>query len=141
MSEPVTRPAAEIIDHDRRGRRVGDGRPFTTFTPYAARTHARIRTGLERFWWGHGATERHDDEFALVVPVGRNAVVRTSQGPITTIATRAHHGIVWPGDTVDDCHYRLITPREQMLAQRFPADYALCGTVEQQHAQVCRFRE
>jgi hypothetical protein len=36
--------------------------------------------------------------------------VCTTRGPITTIATKPHHGLAWPADTVDDCRYRMISP-------------------------------
>lgn len=153
--DPTVRPVSEIIDWDLPGTRVGDGRPDRkAFTPYAATTRARIAVGLERF--GHephvavlrrngtavsavgtipalSAQGRHH---ALVVPNGRKGMPRTTNEPMTTIATKPHHSLVRTAPTVDDCTLRMFTTRELMQAQRFPKDYIVHGNQAEQILQA-----
>ncbi|MEU4359131.1 DNA cytosine methyltransferase [Streptomyces virginiae] len=50
------------------------------------------------------------------------------------LATRDSTGVLTPADTapeqalsVEDCHFRMLQPREQLAAQRFPGDYIMRG--------------
>lgn len=79
--EPTFRPAAEIIDWELLGQRIGD-----RAKPLAEKTLARIRAGIERYWgpvisgsgggWGSDATPISD--------------------PTRTITTREHYGLAIP---------------------------------------------
>jgi len=37
---------------------------------------------------------------------------------------------------VEECHYRMLQPREQLLAQRFPRDYIVHGNRGEQTMQA-----
>ncbi|MFF8177848.1 DNA cytosine methyltransferase [Streptomyces chartreusis] len=152
---PLTRPVGDIIDWSLPSTRVGDGRPnFKKFTPYAAATRARIAVGLERFGTDphivmlrkHGtavpitgpvptlnAQGRHH---ALIVPIGRKGAPRTTDEPLTTVATKPHHSLVIPAPTVDDCTLRMLAVQELKLIQRFPADYVILGNQTEAILQI-----
>ncbi|MFE9468267.1 DNA cytosine methyltransferase [Streptomyces virginiae] len=58
-----------------------------------------------------------------------------------TLATRDSAGVLTPADTtpeqalsVEDCHFRMLQPREQLAAQRFPGDYIMRGN-KTEHTQ------
>ncbi|MGW6531409.1 DNA cytosine methyltransferase [Streptomyces venezuelae] len=78
---------------------------------------------------------------AFVVEYRRNGGAEPAHtAPLATVTAKGnHHGLVIPyrdaGDlttvlpapAIDDCHYRMIQPREQLYAQRFPTDYIVTG--------------
>ncbi|MFE6745836.1 DNA cytosine methyltransferase [Kitasatospora purpeofusca] len=84
--EPPVVPAASIIDWSLTGRRIGDGKLTKTFTPYAAATVERIRTGIRKY----GAP--------LLAPAG--GTWRTEATPVTvpapTRTTRENDGLAVP---------------------------------------------
>ncbi|KJY32137.1 DNA cytosine methyltransferase [Streptomyces sp. NRRL S-495] len=84
--EPPVVPAASIIDWSLTGRRIGDGKPTKTFTPYAAATRERIRAGIRKY----GAP--------LLAPAG--GTWRTEATPVTvpapTRTTRENDGLAVP---------------------------------------------
>lgn len=41
-----------------------------------------------------------------------------------------------PGVEVEDCYFRMLAPREQLGAQRFPSDYRVHGNKGEQTAQA-----
>lgn len=144
--DPVMRPVEQIIDWDLPGTRVGDGRPDRRkFTPYAASTRARIAHGLKLFGTDpHIAVLRRNGtavsiqgavpalsaqgrHHALIIPNGRKGSPRTTDEPLSTIATKQHHSLVRPAATVDDCTLRMLSTRELMSAQRFPDHYTVHG--------------
>lgn len=108
--EPVFRPAAEIIDWELLGQRIGD-RP----RPLAAKTLARIQAGIERYWaplisgsgggWGAAATPVADpmrtvltrEHYGLAVPVeGRDGKAAQSvTEPLRTQTTRNETGLAF----------------------------------------------
>lgn len=75
---------------------------------------------------------------ALVVPYRRGAQPHRPDRPLSTVATRDAHGLLHGrGDlTVEDCRFRMLQPREQLAAQRFPYDYVMTGTRTEQTAQA-----
>jgi DNA (cytosine-5)-methyltransferase 1 len=79
--EPSFRPAAEIIDWDLLGQRIGD-----RDKPLADKTLARIRAGIERYW------------APLLVPVeGRVGKQAAPVGqPARTMTTRSETGLLVP---------------------------------------------
>jgi DNA (cytosine-5)-methyltransferase 1 len=99
----------------------------------------------------------------LTPPAARNAFVveyRRNGGsdpaastPLATVTAKGnHHGLVIPfrdgrdpestasAPEIEDCHYRMIQPREQLYAQlyaqRFPTDYVVVGTRPEQTMQA-----
>ncbi|MER6361346.1 DNA cytosine methyltransferase [Kitasatospora sp. NPDC001527] len=84
--EPPVVPAASIIDWSLTGRRIGDGKPGKTYTPYAAATRERIRAGIRKY----GAP--------LLAPAG--GTWRTGATPVTvpapTRTTRENDGLAVP---------------------------------------------
>jgi DNA (cytosine-5)-methyltransferase 1 len=78
---------------------------------------------------------------ALVVPYRRNNKTTTTAEPLLTMATKDPAALATPArDDVDirieDCHFRMLTPREQLRAQRFPDSYQVFGTVHEQTMQA-----
>jgi DNA (cytosine-5)-methyltransferase 1 len=74
--EPAVLPASVAIDFALPTRRIGDGKPGKKFTPYAEATVARIKVGMERYWWA-----------PLLVPTG--GTWRTDAAPLSSpMATR-----------------------------------------------------
>lgn len=71
----------------------------------------------------------------LVVPY-RNAATKTTGEPLHTLSTIDSAGIASPAPELEDCHYRMIQPREQLLAQRFPEDYIVRGNKGEQTMQA-----
>ncbi|WP_331764340.1 DNA cytosine methyltransferase [Streptomyces sp. NBC_01506] len=153
--DPTVRPVSEIIDWDRPGTRIGDGRPDRKkFTPYAAATRARVAHGLATYGSApHVAMLRRNGtavpvtapvpalsaqgrHHALVIPIGRKGAPRTTGEPLTTLATKPHHSLVRPAPTVDDCTLRMFTTAELMQVQRFGADYVLHGNQEERILQA-----
>lgn len=79
------------------------------------------------------------DHHALVVPY-RKGSAKTTGEPLLTLATRDSAALAVPAGPapvdVDDCTFRMLGPREQLGAQRFPADYRVHGNLGQQTAQA-----
>ncbi|MFF4549239.1 DNA cytosine methyltransferase [Streptomyces sp. NPDC001406] len=71
----------------------------------------------------------------LVIPY-RNAATKTTAEPLHTLGTVDSAAIASPAAVLEECHYRMIQPREQLLAQRFPADYIVHGTKGEQTMQA-----
>ncbi|MGH8877197.1 MAG: DNA cytosine methyltransferase [Stackebrandtia sp.] len=73
----------------------------------------------------------------LVIPY-RRASARPTTHPMHTLGTVDSAGLLTDIGQVDvaDCHFRMIQPREQLLAQRFPHDYVVTGTRGEQTAQA-----
>lgn len=78
----------------------------------------------------------------MVIPYRKNCIPRDAHGhPLPTVSTRDSAGLLTGyevlGDiAVEDCTYRMITPREQMLAQRFPGTYVMTGNGGEQTLQA-----
>lgn len=71
----------------------------------------------------------------LVIPY-RNAATKTTDEPLHTLSTVDSAAIASPAPALEDCHYRMIQPREQLLAQRFPDDYIVLGNKGEQTMQA-----
>ncbi|MCX5324308.1 DNA cytosine methyltransferase [Streptomyces sp. NBC_00120] len=71
----------------------------------------------------------------LVIPY-RNAATKSTGEPLHTVSTVDSAAIASPAPELEDCHYRMIQPREQLLAQRFPADYTVHGNKGEQTMQA-----
>ncbi|WP_285510124.1 hypothetical protein [Streptomyces sp. NBRC 14336] len=62
----------------------------------------------------------------LVIPY------RNAGQPLHTLGTRYSAGLLGPAPELEDCHYRMIQPREQLLSERFPDDYIVHGNKGEQ---------
>ncbi|MFJ8010226.1 DNA cytosine methyltransferase [Streptomyces fagopyri] len=71
----------------------------------------------------------------LVIPY-RNAAAKSTGEPLHTLGTKDSAAIASPAPVLEDCHYRMIQPREQLLAQRFPSDYTVLGNKGEQTMQA-----
>ncbi|MFE1996498.1 DNA cytosine methyltransferase [Streptomyces parvulus] len=71
----------------------------------------------------------------LVIPY-RNAASKSAGEPLHTLGTKDSAALLGPAPELEDCHYRMIQPREQLLAQRFPADYIVHGNKGEQTMQA-----
>lgn len=71
----------------------------------------------------------------LVIPY-RNAAVKTTSEPLHTLSTKDSAGLLRTAPAVEDCYFRMIQPREQLLAQRFPSDYIVHGNKGEQTMQA-----
>lgn len=72
----------------------------------------------------------------LVVPYRRGATPHALDRPLSTVATRDQHALMHTGPAIEDCHYRMLRPREQLRAQRFPDSYVVTGNVGEQTMQA-----
>lgn len=107
--EPQFRPAAEIIDWELRGQRIGD-----RVKPLADKTLARIQAGIEKYWGPFLTEHRHEyrvrdinaamqtvaasgNHFGLAVPVeGRNGKqAQPLTIPARTMTTRNETGLAF----------------------------------------------
>jgi DNA (cytosine-5)-methyltransferase 1 len=77
---------------------------------------------------------------ALVIPYRRGNRPTTTNMPLHTMATRDSGALVQPPTsppiTVEDCYFRMLKPREQLRAQRFPDTYTVIGNVSEQTMQA-----
>jgi DNA (cytosine-5)-methyltransferase 1 len=75
------------------------------------------------------------DHHSLVIPY-RNASPKTTAEPLHTLGTVDSAALVRGAIDVEDCYFRMIQPREQLLAQRFPRTYIVHGTKGEQTMQA-----
>ncbi|WP_117215128.1 DNA cytosine methyltransferase [Allorhizocola rhizosphaerae] len=73
---------------------------------------------------------------ALVVPYRRGNKPTTTGDPLRTMSTRDSGALVQPAVAVEDCRFRMLKPREQLRAQRFPDTYQVLGNVGEQTMQA-----
>lgn len=76
------------------------------------------------------------DHHALVVPYRRGNRPTTTGEPLHTLSTRDSGALVQPEIELEDCHMRMLKPREQLSAQRFPRTYQVTGNVGEQTMQA-----
>lgn len=74
------------------------------------------------------------DRRALVIPY-RKGNAKTTAEPVHTQTTRGAAPIR-PDIAVEDCHFRMLQPREHLRAQRFPDTYAVTGNKGEQTMQA-----
>lgn len=56
--------------------------------------------------------------------------------PPSTVATKEQHGVMRPAIDIEDCHFRMLNPREAANAQAFPGDYIIHGNLGEQQKQA-----
>lgn len=71
----------------------------------------------------------------LVIPY-RKGRPKTTGEPFLTMTTVDPAALARPAASVEDCRYRMLQPREQLLAQRFPRDYIVFGNRGEQTMQA-----
>ncbi|WP_333938037.1 DNA cytosine methyltransferase [Streptomyces sp. HUAS 31] len=77
----------------------------------------------------------------LVIPYRKGGPTTTAT-PLHTIATRESAGLVLDADAtpdgidVEDCYFRMLSPREHLRAQRFTDDYTVLGHGGEQTKQA-----
>ncbi|MER5640321.1 DNA cytosine methyltransferase [Kitasatospora sp. NPDC002227] len=71
----------------------------------------------------------------LVIPY-RKGASRTAGHPFHTFGTKSSAAVVRSAPDLDDCRFRMLQPREQLLGQRFPADYIVFGSSAAQTMQA-----
>jgi DNA (cytosine-5)-methyltransferase 1 len=101
--------------------------PVTTIA--ANGNHHGLLTGPD-FTRGSAKTQHR-----LVIPY-RKAATRTTADPLLTMATRDSAALVSTAVNADDCYFRMLQAREQLLAQRFPPEYIVHGTQAEQTVQA-----
>jgi DNA (cytosine-5)-methyltransferase 1 len=72
----------------------------------------------------------------LVIPYRKGAKPHLPTQPISTVATREQHAVLKTAVAVEECRYRMLRPREQLRAQRFPDTYVVHGNVGEQTMQA-----
>jgi DNA (cytosine-5)-methyltransferase 1 len=72
---------------------------------------------------------------ALVIPY-RKAAVKTAAEPVHTLSTRDSAALLRSAPAPEDCFFRMLKPREQLGAQRFPDRYIVIGTQAEQTMQA-----
>jgi DNA (cytosine-5)-methyltransferase 1 len=80
-------------------------------------------------------TITRSDHHSLVVPYRRGRAKTTAE-PLHTLGTRESAALVEPAVAVDDCHFRMLKPREHLAAQRFPTSYIVTGNQGEQTMQA-----
>ncbi|MGH8880343.1 MAG: DNA cytosine methyltransferase [Stackebrandtia sp.] len=75
------------------------------------------------------------DHHGLVIPYRKGKAKRASE-PLHTLSTIDSAGVLRPAVDPLDCHYRMLQPREQLRAQRFPDTYLVTGNKGEQTMQA-----
>lgn len=74
---------------------------------------------------------------SLVVPYRKGALPhRAADAPMSTLTTREAHGVLDLAQQVEDCTFRMLSPREHLRAQRFPDHYVVTGNQGEQSKQA-----
>jgi DNA (cytosine-5)-methyltransferase 1 len=72
---------------------------------------------------------------SLVIPYRRGHAKPTTD-PLLTLGTRDSAGLCSIEVDVDDCHFRMLKPREHLRGQRFPDSYVVKGNQGEQTMQA-----
>jgi len=72
---------------------------------------------------------------SLIIPY-RRAKTKTTDEPLLTQATVEAAGLATPAIDINDCHFRMVKPRESARAQRFPDSYRITGNGGEQQMQA-----
>lgn len=91
----------------------------------------------------------------FVIEYRRNGGAESVGRPLATVTARGNHhglvipyrnavpkstgeesGLLRPAPAVEDCYFRMVQPREQLLAQRFPEEYIVLGNKGEQTMQA-----
>ncbi|MGW2700852.1 DNA cytosine methyltransferase [Streptomyces sp. NPDC001340] len=83
----------------------------------------------------NGGTVPPELRNALVIPY-RKAAVKTAAEPVHTLTTHDSAALLRSAPAVEECWFRMLKPREQLEAQRFPRKYIVIGTQAEQTMQA-----
>ncbi|WP_425834231.1 DNA cytosine methyltransferase [Streptomyces fractus] len=72
----------------------------------------------------------------LVIPYRKGNTVKTAGAPLRALSTHDSAALVRAVPVIEDCYFRMLQPREQLSAQRFPATYKVLGTKAEQTMQA-----
>lgn len=72
----------------------------------------------------------------LVIPYRNKNLPTTTGDPLHTMSTHDSAALLNPAPDIEDCFFRMLQPREQLLAQRFPLDYIVRGNKGEQTMQA-----
>jgi DNA (cytosine-5)-methyltransferase 1 len=72
----------------------------------------------------------------LVIPYRKGSKAHRTDQPVSALTTREQHGLLRSAISIDECRYRMLRPREQLRAQRFPDSYRVLGNVSEQTMQA-----
>ncbi|MCX4749258.1 DNA cytosine methyltransferase [Kitasatospora sp. NBC_01287] len=75
------------------------------------------------------------DRNTLVVPY-RKGTAKHAGYPLHTLSTRDSAAVVVTADTIADCWFRMLKPKEQLAGQRFPDSYIVLGNGAEQTMQA-----
>ncbi|RGD59390.1 DNA cytosine methyltransferase [Kitasatospora xanthocidica] len=75
------------------------------------------------------------DRNTLVIPY-RKSTAKHAGMPFHTLSTKDSAAIVVSAEDIDNCRFRMLKPREQLAAQRFPDSYIVLGTPTEQTIQA-----
>ncbi|WP_274558005.1 DNA cytosine methyltransferase [Streptomyces spiramyceticus] len=71
----------------------------------------------------------------LVIPY-RKSSPKTAAESVHTLSTRDSAALVRSAPAIEDCYFRMLKPREQLLGQRFPEKYVVYGNQAEQTMQA-----
>ncbi|AIA03427.1 DNA cytosine methyltransferase [Streptomyces noursei] len=71
----------------------------------------------------------------LIIPY-RQAAPKSVAEPLHTLSTRDSAAVLRSAASVEDCYFRMLQPREQLSAQRFPETYQVVGSKAAQTMQA-----
>lgn len=72
----------------------------------------------------------------LVIPYRRGAKPHRPDEPISAQTTKSNHGVMHPAPAIEDCYFRMLSPREAANAQAFPRAYIIHGNKGEQQKQA-----
>jgi DNA (cytosine-5)-methyltransferase 1 len=133
-AQPIDEPLATVTTGGERGGghqylTVPDGAFYVK--NYSGRPQDRVRPVSDPL--GTITTSR---AHSLVIPYRRGARATTTREPLHTLHTRDSAGLLRTAIEVDDCHFRMLKPREHLRAQRFPDTYVVHGNKGEQTMQA-----
>lgn len=123
------------VDGDALGTQTtSDSHSLISPQPFVAvlRNHGTAHSTQEPFRTMAAGGHHH----ALVIPYRRANKPTTTEAPLHTMATRDSSALLQPAVEVEDCWFRMLKPREQLRAQRFPDSYIVHGNVGEQTMQA-----
>ncbi|WP_328404033.1 DNA cytosine methyltransferase [Streptomyces sp. NBC_00390] len=71
----------------------------------------------------------------LVIPY-RKTTPKTAADPVHALSTRDSAAVLRSTPAIEDCYFRMLKPREQLLGQRFPEKYVVYGNQAEQTMQA-----
>ncbi|MGW3031162.1 DNA cytosine methyltransferase [Streptomyces sp. NPDC001178] len=70
---------------------------------------------------------RERERNTLVIPYRKGNTAKTAGEPLHTMTTRDSAAVVRNAPAIEDCYFRMLQPREQLSAQRFPDTFEPVG--------------